>query len=73
MTAEVLGNFQDKKLIPHLIPLLGRENKYLVIAVLESLAKLNAREAISEIIKLLEHPSPEVRRTAAKVLGEIQT
>ena len=68
----MLGNFQDRKLIPHLIPLLRRENKYLVIAVLESLAKLNAREAIPEIIKLLEHPAPEVRKEAARVLGEIQ-
>lgn len=73
MIAEALGNFRHKKLAGHLIPLLRRENKYLVIAVLESLGKINAVEAMEEILKLMNHPAPEVRKTAAKVLGELQT
>ncbi len=72
MAAEALGNFPNRNLAKHLIPLLKRENKYLVISALESLAKLNAQEAIDPITELTSHPDPDVRKTAAKVLGEIQ-
>jgi HEAT repeat protein len=72
MVAEALGNFKHRKLASHLMPLLKRENKYLVMAALESLGKINATEAMNDILKLLEHPAPEVRKTAAKVLGELQ-
>jgi len=72
MVAEALGNFRHKNLAGHLIPLLKRDNKYLVMAVLDSLGKINAAEAMDEIMKLLQHPAPEVRKTAVKVLGELQ-
>jgi len=62
MITQALGNFRHKNLPHHLLPLLKRENKYLVIAALESLGKINAKEALDEIIKLLDHSSPEVRR-----------
>jgi HEAT repeat protein len=70
MVAEALGNFKRRDLAKHLVPLLKRENKYLVIAVMESLGKLHAAETINDIIPLLDHPVAEVRKTAAKVLGE---
>jgi len=73
MVAQVLGNFRRRDLARHLTPLLKRENKYLVMAAMESLGKLNAPEAINDIIKLLDHSDPVVRKTAAKVLGEFQT
>jgi len=73
MIAEALGNFRHKNLAQRLIPLLRKENKYLVIAAMESLGRMNAVEAMEEIIKLMNHPAPEVRKTAAKVLGELQT
>lgn len=73
MVAEALGNFRHKNLAQHLTPLLKRENKYLVMAALQSLGKINASEAVEGIIQLLDHPDPDVRKTAAKVLGEIQT
>jgi HEAT repeat protein len=72
MVAQALGNFRHRNLSHHLIPLLKRENKYLVMATLESLGKINAGDAVEEIIKLLDHTDPDVRKIAAKVLGEIQ-
>jgi len=73
MVAEALGNFRHRNLSRHLLPLLKRDNKYLVMAALESLGKINAGDALNDILKLLEHPEAEVRKIAAKVLGELQT
>ena len=53
-------------------PILSRENKYLVMAALATLGKLNAANAIEAIIPLTRHPDHDIRRTAAEVLGEIE-
>jgi HEAT repeat protein len=72
MAVEALGNFRSIQIIPRLIPLLQRDNKYLVIATLLTLAKLNAREALDTILILARNQDPDIRKTAAKVLGQIQ-
>jgi HEAT repeat protein len=73
LTVEALANFRHKHLVPLLLPILQRENKYLVIATLNTLAKLNAANALEHIIPLTRHSDPDIRRTAAEVLGEIET
>mgnify|MGYP000415725567 CR=1 FL=1 len=72
LTVEALANFRHKHLVPLLIPILERENKYLVMAALNTLAKLNAVNALDAIIRLTSHSDPDIRRTAAEVLGEIE-
>lgn len=72
LTVEALANFRHKHLVPLIIPILSRDNKYLVMAALTTLGKLNAANAIDAIIPLTRHPDHDIRRTAAEVLGEIE-
>ncbi len=72
LTVEALANFRHDNLAPLLLPLLQRDNKYLVIAALNTLGSLNAFEALDQIVLLTESEDQEVRRTAAEVLGEIE-
>ncbi len=72
MAVEALSNFQHENLVPHIIPIIDRDNKYLVIAALETLGKLNAAGAIDKILVLTENDDDDIRRTAAVVLGQIE-
>lgn len=72
LAVEALANFPNRNLALHLLPLLDRENKYLVMATLHTLGKLNALEAMEKIISLTGHQDPDIRRVAAEVLGQLE-
>jgi HEAT repeat protein len=72
LTVEALANFHHQQLVPLIVPILERENKYLVMAALHTLAKLNAAGALEAIIRLTGHGDADIRKTAAAVLGEIE-
>jgi len=72
LVVEALANFPRHNLVAHLLPVLDRENKHLVMSALRTLSALNAVEALDRIIELTRHDDPEVRKTAAIVLGEIE-
>lgn len=73
LAVEALGNFRQTeiKLAPRLLPILEHENKYLVMAVINALGKLNAGDSMQSIIKLTKHQDPDIRRAAAEVLGKL--
>ena len=54
------------------MPVLDRDNKYLVMAALDTLGALNAIEAMEKIILLAAHEDPDIRKKAAEVMGEIE-
>lgn len=72
LTVEALANFRHPSLVPIILPILQRENKYLVMSTLNTLGALNAVEAVERIIEITGHDDPDVRKTAAEILGEIE-
>jgi HEAT repeat protein len=72
LVVESLAGFRHQGIAPHLLPLIQHENKHMVIAALNTLGALNATEAIGPIIALTTHRDPDIRKTAAEVLGRIE-
>ncbi len=77
--AQSLGALGDSRAVPHLLPLLngsqlvpGRPHPAQPVeAVMVALAALGVREAAPQMVLLLEHALPRVRRAAARSLYQL--
>jgi HEAT repeat protein len=67
--ATALGNFCDRRLVPCLSAVLADEDEELVVAALESLARIGFAEAEGAVLRLTDDSRTRVRCTAMKVLG----
>ena len=62
---------EKQKVVPHIVPLLKRNSKWLRIYTLQALATLDASEATKDILPLLSDDDEAVRVNALRTLGEV--
>ena len=70
--ADALGNFADKRLVPHLSALLSHEDDALVCSALRSLGSIGVPEAEESILGSLRDERASVRKAAALALAELE-
>ena len=68
---DALGNFADRRLLPHLTPLLQDPDDSLVRSTIRAIVAIGAPEAEAALIELLKDPRTSVRKTAAEALGDL--
>ncbi len=72
VTAEALGNIGDEDAVPHLLEVLHTADNEAKLIIMRSLEKLQAREAVPELQKLVTDPDREVRARAKEVLTRLK-
>lgn len=70
-TAEALGHFDDVRLAPYLIALLGEEDEQLVASAARSLGAIGAPESAGPIAKLARDSRATVRIAALEALSRL--
>lgn len=70
--AAALGDLEDVRAVPMLLPLLKSKDATLAAPVAEALGKIRDRRAIDPLIEALGHEHEFVRYAAAKSLGNLQ-
>lgn len=70
-TAEALGRFRDARLVPYLAAVLKERDEQLVVAAINSLAAINAAEAVAPVASLVGDGRAVVRRAVANSLGQL--
>jgi len=70
-TAEALGRFDDVRLAPYLIALLGEADEQLVASAARSLGAIGASESFEPLSNLTSDSRATVRLAAVKALAEL--
>jgi HEAT repeat protein len=70
-TAEALGHFDDVRLAPYLVSLLGNDDEQLVASAARSLGSLGSPESVEPLAKLTKDPRATVRIAAVEALSEL--
>ena len=70
-TAEALGNFSDRRLIPYLAAVLSADDAELVVSAISSLGAIGAAEAEPHLLPLLRDSRSAIRQAAAEALGRL--
>ena len=70
-TAEALGHFNDVRLAPYLVSLLGSDDDQLVASAARSLGKIGAPDSAEALAKLTKDSRASVRIAAVEALSEL--
>jgi HEAT repeat protein len=68
-TATVLGNFNDRRIVPYLVAVLGDDDEELVVSAIDSLGKIGFAGAEQSLLKLVQDTRVRVRCAAVRALG----
>lgn len=67
----VLGRWEDPAVVPDIIDILPRLNEEGRITAADALSKLGTTQALEEVVKNANDPSPYVRKIVIRTLGKM--